>query len=73
MADNVYRYIEKSLARVERRFITRTVPRTAETLGEPGYKSMDEICSDLGDVVDVLWKTGTRKLLLHYMQLFSLF
>jgi hypothetical protein len=31
-----------------------------------GYTSMREVCKDLGDMVDVLWISGTRRLYFSY-------
>ncbi len=30
-----------------------------------GYDNMADVCTDLGEVVDILWLSGTRRLLLN--------
>lgn len=34
--------------------------------GGRGYERMGEVCRDLGEVVDVLWRSGTREFLFSF-------
>jgi len=52
------RYIETRLQHIERRFARKFVPPQDGLVH--GYISMTEVSKDLGEVVDVLWLSGTR-------------
>ena len=52
------RYIETRLQYVERRYARKFVPPQDGLVN--GYTSMSEVSKDLGEVVDVLWLSGTR-------------
>ena len=52
------RYIETRLQHVERRYARKFIPPQNGLV--QGYVSMTEVSKDLGEVVDVLWLSGTR-------------
>jgi len=55
------RYVENRLLHVSRRYTKKFLDHEeGETVY--GYVSMTEVSKDLGEVVDVLWLSGTRKL-----------
>jgi hypothetical protein len=53
------RYVEERLLRVSRRYTKKFQPLQPDS-DLQGYHSMREICKDLGEIVDVLWLSGTR-------------
>lgn len=54
------RFVEGRLLHISRRYVKKF--QTVEEGEEfPGYHSMVEVSKDLGDVVDVLWLSGTRE------------
>lgn len=65
------RYIEDKLLSVSRRYAKKFAPAEDETSTTPGfgkgYGNFNEIAKDLGDVVDVLWRTGTSGLQIPYL------
>ena len=45
---------------ISRRYVKKHgIPDPADEV--TGYESMDQVCKDLEQVVDVLWFSGTRK------------
>jgi len=54
------RYVEGRLMYISRRYTKKFQPPEP---GEEviGYRSIREVCKDLGEVVDVLWFSGTRE------------
>jgi len=57
--DAARRYVESRLLHVSRRYTKKFQPE--DEAGEVhGYESMSEVARDLGEVVDVLWLSGTR-------------
>lgn len=53
------RYVENRLLHISRRYTKKFQPHDAIE-DVHGYESMSEAAKDLGDVVDVLWLSGTR-------------
>lgn len=53
------RYVEGRLLHISRRYIKKFQPREADEEVH-GYESITDAAKDLGDVVDVLWLSGTR-------------
>jgi hypothetical protein len=53
------RYVERRLLHISRRYTKKFQPPEQ---GEEvhGYESMTEAAKDLGEVIDVLWLSGTR-------------
>lgn len=50
---------------ISRRYVKKHgIPDPADEV--TGYENMDEVCKDLEEVVDVLWFSGTRMLLLLF-------
>lgn len=59
--DAARRYVEGRLLHVSRRYAKKFQPlREGEVGGLKGYESMSEVARDLGEVVDVVWLSGTR-------------
>ncbi|KAI0008086.1 hypothetical protein F4779DRAFT_588901 [Xylariaceae sp. FL0662B] len=64
--DYARHYVEERLLHISRRFIKHhDVPDPADDV--TGYPSMDEVCRDLEEVVDVLWFSGTPFLQIPYL------
>jgi hypothetical protein len=64
------RYIEGRLMRVSRRYTKKFQPP------EPGdevtgYHNIRDVCRELGDIVDVLWLSGTRESISAYQRLWG--
>jgi hypothetical protein len=57
--DAARRYVESRLLHISRRYTKKFQPPD-ETEDVHGYESMSEVAKDLGEVVDVLWLSGTR-------------
>lgn len=54
-------YVARRLLHISRRYVKKfAIPDPADEV--TGYESMEEVCRDLGEVVDVLWFSGTRML-----------
>ena len=53
------RYVEGRLLHVSRRYTKKFQP-PEEGEEVHGYESMSDVSKDLGEVVDVLWLSGTR-------------
>jgi len=54
-------YVARRLLHISRRYVKKFgIPDPADQVS--GYESMEEVCRDLEEVVDVLWFSGTRKL-----------
>ncbi|KXJ95096.1 hypothetical protein Micbo1qcDRAFT_230419 [Microdochium bolleyi] len=51
-------YISQRMMHISRRFVKKHgIPDPADVV--TGYESMDEVCADMEEVVDVLWFSGT--------------
>ncbi|KAH7351110.1 hypothetical protein BKA65DRAFT_252668 [Rhexocercosporidium sp. MPI-PUGE-AT-0058] len=64
--DAARRYVEARLLTVSRRYAKKFQPRE-EGDEIKGYVSMSEVAKDLGDVVDVVWLSGTPSLQIPYL------
>ena len=53
------RYVEAKLLHISRRYTKKFQP-PQEGENVHGYDDMVDVCKDLGEVVDVLWLSGTR-------------
>jgi hypothetical protein len=62
------RFIDGRLLHVSRRYTKKFQP-PVETEEVHGYDSMIDICKDLGEVIDVVWVSGTRIFLNVLIQL----
>ena len=59
--DYARNYVSDRLLHISRRYVKKHgIPDPADEV--KGYESMDELCKDMEDVVDVLWFSGTRML-----------
>lgn len=57
--DYARNYVSDRLLHISRRYVKKHgIPDPADEV--TGYESMDEVCRDIEEVVDVLWFTGTR-------------
>jgi len=54
------RYVEGRLLHISRRFTKKFQPPQADE-DVHGYESMIDVSKDMGEVVDVLWLSGTRE------------
>lgn len=75
------RYVDQHVLHVQRRFAKRTSPSTtgdkeaAKALSikadkfddVEGYNSMREACKDIGKLVDLVWVSGTPRLIVPYL------
>lgn len=60
--DATRRYLEAKLLAVSRRYVRKFQPADeGEREQVKGYESFVEVARDLGDVLNVLWLSGTRK------------
>jgi hypothetical protein len=60
--DAARRYVEGRLLHISRRYAKKFQPlREGEVEALKGYESMSEAARDLGEVVDVVWLSGTRQ------------
>ncbi|EPE34645.1 hypothetical protein GLAREA_10339 [Glarea lozoyensis ATCC 20868] len=59
--DAARRYVEARLLHISRRYAKKFQPEL-ENDEVRGYTNMKDVCKDLGDVVDVLWLSGTPNL-----------
>lgn len=60
------RYVEGRLLHISRRYTKKFQPKQADE-DVHGYESMVEVSKDLGEVVDVLWLSGTPSLQIPYL------
>ncbi|KAI8624951.1 hypothetical protein F5Y19DRAFT_278079 [Xylariaceae sp. FL1651] len=59
-------YVARRLLHISRRYVKKHgIPDPADEVS--GYESMDEVCRDLEEVVDVLWFSGTPSLQVPYL------
>ncbi|KAI1184345.1 hypothetical protein F5B17DRAFT_442713 [Nemania serpens] len=59
-------YVARRLLHISRRYVKKfAIPDPADEV--TGYESMEEVCRDLGEVVDVLWFSGTPSLQVPYL------
>ncbi|XXH03313.1 gig suppressor [Hypoxylon texense] len=59
-------YISDRLMHISRRYVKKHgIPDPADEV--TGYESMDEVCKDIEEVVDVLWFTSTPSLQIPYL------
>lgn len=55
-------FVSRRLMHISRRYVKKHgIPDPADEVS--GYEDMEEVCRDLGEIVDVLWFTGTRMFL----------
>lgn len=67
--DKVRNYIDDRLMYINRRWVKK------HGLAEPGdevigYKSMGELCKDLEPLINIIWLSGTRRLLIAFPFMF---
>lgn len=63
--DAARRYVEGRLLHISRKFTKKFQPPEENQKDDvKGYESFSEVCADLGDVVDVVWLSGTRTYIL---------
>ena len=64
--DAARRFLEARLLHISRRYTKKFQPKEDQEGGEnvSGYESMSEVAKDLGEIVDVVWLSGTREFLL---------
>ncbi|OBT72326.1 hypothetical protein VF21_09302 [Pseudogymnoascus sp. 05NY08] len=60
------RWVENALLKVSRRYVKKFQPEEMRE-GTRGYERMGDVCRDLGEVVDVLWRSGTPSLQIPYL------
>ncbi|GAW13064.1 hypothetical protein ANO14919_024420 [Xylariales sp. No.14919] len=59
-------YVARRLLHISRRYVKKFgIPDPADEV--TGYESMEEVCRDLEEVVDVLWFSGTPSLQVPYL------
>ncbi|KAI0973902.1 hypothetical protein F4678DRAFT_390696 [Xylaria arbuscula] len=59
-------YVSQRLLHISRRYVKKFgIPDPADEV--TGYESMEEVCRDLEEVVDVLWFSGTPSLQVPYL------
>ncbi|KAI4859558.1 hypothetical protein F4820DRAFT_439357 [Hypoxylon rubiginosum] len=64
--DYARNYVSDRLLHISRRYVKKHgIPDPADEV--TGYESMDEVCRDIEEVVDVLWFTGTPSLQIPYL------
>ncbi|KAI1136237.1 hypothetical protein F5Y05DRAFT_115162 [Hypoxylon sp. FL0543] len=64
--DYARNYVSDRLMHISRRYVKKHgIPDPADEV--TGYESMDEVCKDLEEVVDVLWFSGTPSLQIPYL------
>ncbi|KAL1853139.1 hypothetical protein VTK73DRAFT_9078 [Phialemonium thermophilum] len=64
--EKVRRYLEERLLYISRRYVKKySVPEPGDTI--VGYKSIAELCRDLGEVINILWLSGTPSLQIPYL------
>ncbi|KAI1474422.1 hypothetical protein F4774DRAFT_400625 [Daldinia eschscholtzii] len=64
--DYARNYVSDRLLHISRRYVKKHgIPDPADEV--KGYESMDELCKDMEDVVDVLWFSGTPSLQIPYL------
>lgn len=75
------RYLDQHVLHIQRRFAKRTSPSTsgdpeaavalpvqADTFSDvEGYSSMREACKDVSELVDLVWVSGTPRLIVPYL------
>ena len=72
------RYVDQQILHIQRRFAKRTTPASkylsnvdrnkADSWGDvKGYSSMKEACKDVGELIDVIWVSGTPSLQVSYL------
>lgn len=60
--DAARRYVEGRLLHISRRYAKKFQPlREDEVEALKGYESFGEAAKDLGEVVDIVWLSGTRQ------------
>jgi len=64
--DAARRYVEGKLLHISRRYTKKFQPPELNE-GVSGYENMAQVCGDLGEVVDVLWLSGTPSLQIPYL------
>lgn len=64
--DAARRYVEGRLLHISRRYAKKFQPENGES-DLKGYVNMAEVAKDLGEVVDVVWLSGTPSLQIPYL------
>lgn len=60
--DAARRYVEGRLLHISRRYAKKFQPENENGQTDlKGYISMSEVAKDLGEVVDIVWLSGTRE------------
>ncbi|KAE8452743.1 hypothetical protein EG329_013015 [Mollisiaceae sp. DMI_Dod_QoI] len=66
--DAARRYVEGRLLHISRRYAKKFQPLSENESTElKGYESMKEVAKDLGEIVDVVWLSGTPSLQIPYL------
>jgi hypothetical protein len=59
--DAARRYVEGRLLHISRRYTKKFQPVEESVTGDvKGYETMSQVAKDLGEIVDVVWLSGTR-------------
>jgi hypothetical protein len=60
--DAARRYVDGRLLNISRRYTKKFQPKEDTRPDDvEGYESMSEVSKDLGEIVDVIWLSGTRE------------
>ena len=60
--DAARRYVEGRLLHISRRYAKKFQPAEDSRVDDvKGYESMAHVAKDLGEIVDVVWLSGTRR------------
>jgi hypothetical protein len=60
--DATRRYVDSRLLQISRRYAKKFQPKENSMESDvKGYESMGEVAKDVGEIVDVVWLSGTRK------------
>jgi hypothetical protein len=57
--DAARRYVDGRLLNISRRYAKKFQPREDDDV--MGYENMTEVSKDLGEIIDVVWLSGTRE------------
>lgn len=58
--DAARRYVEARMLNITRRYAKKFLSKE-DGEATDGYQSMSEVTKDMGEIVDVVWLSGTRK------------
>lgn len=64
--DKVRNFVSQRMLHISRRFVKKS-GLAAPGDDVVGYKSMAELCKDAEGLIDIIWLSGTRKLLLNHV------